>query len=276
MIRVRVNSSMVWYLWLVLFVITPGQAVAQSSAAGTIAESRHSPEAVARFAKQVERSAAEHGARLFLVARKGRAQAELPEGIEYTHVGFGVYSSITLDDGRRVPGYAMYNLYQLDSDLGQSRLVVDFPVEFFADVFELQAALIIPTPELQTRLLDALASGVFEAMHNPRYSVISNPLDPRFQNCTEYILDVINAAIYRTTDVAELKAHAGKWFKPQKVKIGGLRLLLGGMFKKEVALSDHRGTVFTATFGSIRDYLDEHGLLDSAFELDAVDEEVRL
>ncbi|MCP4696531.1 MAG: DUF2145 domain-containing protein [Gammaproteobacteria bacterium] len=30
----------------------------------------------------------------------------------------------------------------------------------------------------------------------------------RFQNCTEYVLDVLNAAIYQTNDIKQLKANA--------------------------------------------------------------------
>ena len=47
-----------------------------------------------------------------LLARVGRPRAKLPAGMNYTHVSFAVYSQIKTADGRQVPGYAMYNLYQ--------------------------------------------------------------------------------------------------------------------------------------------------------------------
>jgi hypothetical protein len=37
--------------------------------------------------------------------------------------------------------------------------------------------------------------------------VISNPMNSQLQNCTEHTLDLINAAIYQSTDVAKIKAH---------------------------------------------------------------------
>lgn len=244
-----------------------GPTAARSGAPGTGDGESLDPRDIAAFAKQVERAAAEHGARVFIVARKGRPADELPDGIAYTHVGLAVYSTITLEDGRAVPGYAMHNLYQWADRPGRSRIVVDYPAEFFTGVFSLEAAVIIPTPALQARLLEAVGDGTFEALHNPRYSAISNPFDPRFQNCTEHLLDVINGAIYRTRDTTMLKRYARDWFRPQRLHVGGLRLLLGGIFSEEVAISDHQGAAYTATFDTIRDYLDTNGLLDAVLEI---------
>lgn len=84
-------------------------AFADSSAAkGT---SRFQVEGIAAFSKKVERILAAKGARVFLIARVGRSQSDLPEGVRYTHTAFGVYSSVEHEDGSHVPTYAMHNLY---------------------------------------------------------------------------------------------------------------------------------------------------------------------
>ncbi len=221
------------------------------------------PEEIAAFAKQVERTVAEKGARVFIIARQGRPAEELPEGIHYTHTGFGVYSSITMEDGSVVPGYALYNLYQRNDEPNVSDLVVDYPVNFFAGVRELRAGIIIPSPQLQRRLLDVISSDTYRALHNPRYSVIANPLNSQYQNCTEHTLDVLNAAIYQTADIEEIKRNAAAYYRPQVIKVNPLKLMLGGLFMAEVSTSDHPGPVATSTFPTTQEYLQKYNLVDT-------------
>ncbi len=120
-----------------------------------------SPEAILQFSKQVEQTLASKGARVALIARAGRPQSEMPEGMHFTHVSFAVYSNITLHDQRVVPGYAVYNLYQSDAEPDTSTLVQDYPVDFFAAVFSLESGVIIPSPELQKRLLEVITSPTY-------------------------------------------------------------------------------------------------------------------
>ena len=144
-----------------------------SSQAGE--ETHFKPEQVIAFAKKVERTMAAKGARVAILARMGRPPAELPEGMHFTHVAFAVYSEITTSDGRKLPGYSIYNLYQEDGHPDVSDLVQDFPVDFFAGVAQLEAGIIIPSPALQERLLEVISSPTYQALHDPHYSVIANP-----------------------------------------------------------------------------------------------------
>lgn len=216
------------------------------------------PEEVARFSKKVERTLAEQGAAVAIVARVGRPRDKLPEGMSYTHVGFAVYSQITTTDGRRVPGYAMYNLYQRDKQPEVSDLVQDYPLEFFASVETLEAGVIIPSPELQTRLLDVIASPVYKKLHNPKYSVIANPYTLDRQNCTEHTLDVIMAAIYRTGNIKVIKADEKAYFDAQPVKMNAVKLAVGSMVMPDVTTSDHHGPPVTATFETIARFLKKY------------------
>jgi len=230
------------------------------------------PQAIASFAKKVERAAAKRGARVFLLSRVGRPSAELPPGLEYTHVGFGVYSQITTDDGRTVPGYAMYNLYQRADQPDRSHIVVDFPADFFGAVYELKAAILIPKPELQRRLLKVIGSNTHKDLHNPRYSAISNPFNTKLQNCTEYLLDVIQAAIYETDDVAQIKKNSQTYFEPQEIHVNPFKLLLGTLFMPDISVSDHDGEIATATFTTVAKYLEKYGMVDEQFTLVATGE----
>lgn len=230
-----------------------------SSSSSQAGEQAHfKPEQIVAFAKKVERSLAAKGARVAILARMGRPVSELPEGMHFTHVAFAVYSEITTSDGRIVPGYAIQNLYQEDDHPDVSDLVQDFPVDFFAAVAQLEAGVIIPSAELQRRLLEVIASPTYKALHDPHYSVIANPYTLGRQNCTEFVLDVVNAAIYETSDIRTIKANEKAYFVAQPVNVNPLKLMLGAMFSAEVSTSDQPGPPATATFEKLAEYLQKY------------------
>ncbi len=226
-----------------------------SSTAPAAQAPRYSAEQVVAFSKQVEQALARTGAHVAILARVGRPLGEMPEGMHYTHVAFAVYSQITTADGRQVPGYAIYNLYQKDGHPDRSELVQDYPADFFSGVAELEAGIIVPPPELQRRLLQVIASTTYAALHEPRYSLIANPYTLGRQNCTEFVLDVTQAAIYQTTDIRVIKANTRAHFKAQSVNVNPLKLMLGSIFMAEVSTADQEGAPVTATFERIADYL---------------------
>jgi hypothetical protein len=222
------------------------------------------PSAIKIFSKNIEKYAASQGARAFIIARAGRPEKDLPKGIKFTHTAIAVYSEITLTNGEQVQGYAIHNLYQKEDELNKSSLVVDYPVDFFWGVQTLKAGIIIPTPQLQQRLIEVIASGKNKQVHNENYSVIANPLNNQFQNCTEHTLNVINAAIYQTTDIDRLKANAKAYFKPIRVKISPFKLMLGKVFMDDVTTKDHPNKIYTSTFSTIAHYLNKNELLEKA------------
>lgn len=122
----------------------------------------------------------------------------------------------------------------------------------------LEAGVIIPSANLQKRLLETITSPTYRNLHDPRYSAIANPYTLGRQNCTEHTLDVINAAIYQTDDIRRIKAAERKYFVSQTVHVSGLKLALGSLFSAEITLSDQPGTPVTATFETIADYLQQY------------------
>ena len=249
--------------WIATFALVSIAATAQassfsSSSSQAGSEIKFKPEQIISFAKKVERTMAEQGARVAMLARMGRAPSEMPEGMRFTHVAFAVYSEITTSDGRKVPGYAIYNLYQQNEHPDVSELVQDYPADFFAGVAELEAGIIIPSPELQKRLLEVIASPTYKALHDPRYSFIANPYTLGKQNCTEFVLDVTQAAIYQTSDIKVIKANTTAHFVAQPVNVNPFKLMLGSMFSAEVSTSDQTGPPLTATFERIGAYLQKN------------------
>ena len=245
-------------LGIALVFVSLAASAASSQAGGQ--DGNFTGEQLAAFAKKVERTAAQRGARVFIVARIGRPESELPPGVHYTHTAFAVYSLIKTAKGRTIPGYVIHNLYQRDDKPNASHLVTDFPVDFFSGAQALRAGIIIPAPELQQRLLEVIGSDVYPKLHNPRYSAIANPYNTKFQNCTEYVLDVINAAVYGTSDLAIIKADTRAYFKAQPVKVNPFKLTLGSIFMPDVAMSDQGVTPETATFTTIASYLKTYHL----------------
>ena len=221
------------------------------------------PDEISTFAKNVEKYAADKGARAFIIARVGTPPSDLPKDITFTHSAIAIYSSITLDNGEIVNGYAIHNLYQDEEKLNKSNLVTNYPVDFFWNAYSFKAGIIIPTLKLQQRLIDTYNAGNEKRLHNPRYSLISNPFNNQLQNCTEYTLDIINSSIYQTTDLKKLKANATAYYKPQRIK-KSLKLMLGSMFNSDIATKDHRGKIYTATFTTIAQYLADNHLVDKA------------
>ena len=223
----------------------------------------HQPEQIIGFAKNVEKYAAAQGARAFIIARVGRPPQDLPKGIHYTHTAIALYSDITLESGEVIQGYAIHNLYQKEGELDKSQLVTDYPVDFFWGAYDLQVGIIIPTDEIQSRLIALISSGQDKSLHNANYSVLANPMNQQFQNCTEYTLDLLNAAIYQTTDISRIKANTQAYFKPQRVHTSGFKLMLGSLLQDDITTEDHTGKVATATFTTIGQYLKQYGLANS-------------
>lgn len=263
LLRRYVNALTRWSLASALLVLAltgglPAFAASGfSSASSAAGEQTHfAPEQVLKFAKKVEKEMAARGAYVAIVARMGRPASELPEGMHFTHVAFAVYSEITTADGRKLPGYVFHNLYQDDSHPDVSSLVNDYAPDFFAAVAQLEAGVLIPSPELQQRILSVITSPAYGKLHDPHYSVIANPYTLGRQNCTEFVLDVTNAAIYQTDDIQQIKAVERKYFTAQPVNVNPLKLMFGGMFVTEVSTTDQEiGHPVTATFETISDYL---------------------
>jgi hypothetical protein len=245
-----------WGLIFWALIAAPVYADGSSQSGG---ETAFTAQEITTFAKKVEKTLASKGAYVAILARMGRPAADMPEGMHYTHVAFAVYSQITTGDGRKVPGYAIYNLYQNNEQPDVSTLVQDFPVDFFGGVAVLEAGVLIPSIELQKRLLEVIRSPTYKDLHDPHYSLIANPYTLGRQNCTEHTLDVINAAIYETSDIKVIKANEKAYFKAQRVNVNPVKLFFGSMFSAQITTVDQpTSTPETATFETIAQYLQKY------------------
>lgn len=244
-------------------------AAAQDSSAHAVAPHFTAAEA-AGFSKQVERDLAGRGARLAIVFRTGRPRSQLPEGISYTHGGFWVYRTIKTADGRTQQGYAVYNLYAGDGVAWpkiESRLVQDYPFDFTRGSTVDDMAVIIPSPEMQRRIIAVIDSPTYLAVHNPHYSLVANPWKRTYQNCNNFMLNVIAAAIWGTSDpdqiTADLKAH----YKPTLVKANAVLRLFGPIADQRLRTDDQQGPIRTATYESMAEFMRDNNLLEATYSI---------
>lgn len=242
-------------------------AAAQDSSAHVIAP-HFSVEQAAAFSKQVERDLASKGARVAMVFRAGRMRDQLPEGISYTHGAFWVYRTIKTADGGTLSGYAVYNLYAGDGKAWskiESRLVQDYPLDFTRGSTVNDMAVIIPSPEMQRRIIAVIDSPTYQKVHNPAYSLVANPWSRKYQNCNNFMLNVIAAAVWNTDDpqqiTADLKAH----YKPTIVKANTVLRLFGPIADQRLRTDDQQGPIRTATYESLAAFMGENNLLQEHY-----------
>lgn len=242
-------------------------AMAQDSSAHVVAP-HFTVEQAAAFSKQMERSLAAKGARVAMVFRAGRGRDQLPEGISYTHGAFWVYRTIRTADGGSLSGYAVYNLYAGDGKAWskiESRLVQDYPLDFTRGSTVNDMAVIIPSPEMQRRLLAVIDSPTYAKVHNPAYSLVANPWSRKYQNCNNFMLNVLGAAIWETDDpdriTADLKAH----YKPTIVKANAVMRLFGPIADQRLRTDDQKGPIRTATYESLAVFMAQNHLLQETY-----------
>jgi len=201
-----------------------------------------------------------------LIARCGRLRADLPKGIDFTHVAIAVFEPVMREDGKVGYTYTIYNLYQgVDGDMGKSHLVQDFTFDLCSGAIEPEIGVIVPSDELQKRILDVIRSPAYVSLHNPKYNLIANPNNDQYDNCVTHTLKVLFAAIYKTDDQARIYEDIHQYFKPEEIKLSVMEQI-GVNFMSGVSNDDQESrTAKTATFGSLKRFLGDNGLLKDSF-----------
>jgi hypothetical protein len=248
----------------------PTVALAQSDFSSTQTASLHfTPDQVAAFSKQIETDLAGRGARVAMVFRLGRPHDKMPPGINYTHGAFWVYRDIQTAAGVQ-HGYAVYNLFSGDGKAWpatQSRQIQDYPFEFTRGSAVDDVAVIVPSPEMQRRILAVIDSPTYEALHNPSYSLIANPLRDKHQNCNSFMLDVVASAAWDTTDPRQIRADEKAHYEPSVVRASPLMRFFAPMADARLKTDDQSGEIVTATYESIAAFMKANGLLESTYAI---------
>ncbi len=211
------------------------------------------------YGQQILNELAAKDVRLAIVSRAGQTRDKLPDGVMFTHSAFFRRSA----NG----GYDVYNLYHGEENRLRSTLVTDTPADFLRLLQERDAGILIPDEATQDLLFNFLESPQYGEVHQADYSLISNPLDLRWQNCNELMLYTIAAAIWDTTDRTLLRDTLAVTILPTELKVSPIRRHFGPMIDERLILDDHGDTVLTTTFGTLTQLLQATERLNESYVL---------
>ena len=232
------------------------------------------PDQAGDFADQIETELMARNAQAAIVFRTGRPRSKLPDGISYTHGGFWILSDVRLSDGSQGKAYAVYNLYHGEGDkILTSFLHQDWPADFAMGTAVEDVGVLIPDAMLQEKLRKVVRSPDYAQLHVTDYSLISNPFNAQYQNCNEFMLDVIASQIWADPirgplDYGAIKAKLKASFAATTIKPGLLMRFLGPQLDPRLRINDHAGgKIQTVTYESLGDFLESQKHLDARFKI---------
>jgi len=182
-----------------------------------------------RTAKQLDAS----GAQVVLLAREGQDLSRY--GLTWSHLGLAYRESPTTPwrvvHKLNTCGTAVAAVYR--QGLG----------EFFLDrLWRYEAAIVIPTPEVQAKLLPVLSDNRRSAQwHTAPYSMVSYAWGLSYQQSNQWALETMAGAI---EPAATTRQRAQSWlqlhdYQPTALTIGPLTRLGGRMSQANIAFDDH-------------------------------------
>lgn len=216
-------------------------------------EPTYSEAARVSFGRQITQNLKDKGVKIAIISRSGQAREKLPRGILFTHSAFWLAN----DDG----GYDVYNLYHGEENRLISSLVTDTPADFLRLTQEPDVGILVPSLTAQDALYAYVKSPDYGAMHQINYSLISNPLDARYQNCNEFMLDTMAAMFWDVKTANEVKARFTVTLTPATIDASWLRRTIGPKVDERLLMDDQDSQIFTTTRATLGRFLDSQKAL---------------
>ena len=210
------------------------------------------------YGQQIIAHLNETGADLVIVSRSGQPRQRLPDGISYTHSAFWIKNG---------ESYDVYNLYHGEDNRLVSSLVTDKAADFLKLTREHDVGILLPKPDIQAKLIAHIQSENYARVHQENYSLISNPFDGRYQNCNEFMLDVLAAFTWQEYDRETIKARLKKQIAPTEIKAGFIRRHIAPFVDERLIMADHGKQIFTTTRLDLKEFLQAENMLDRAYIL---------
>lgn len=172
------------------------------------------------------------GAQVVMLARAGRDLSQY--GLRYSHLGLAYRQA---DGGWRVL-HKLNHCGTADAAVYRQGLG-----EFFLDdLWRDEAAWVVPSAEVQQRLVPLLADNERAiAMHHRPYSIVSYAWGRKYQQSNQWAIETLAVAIEPTAGSRE-RAQAWLQFKgyqPTTLRLGPLTRLGGRLSAANVAFDDH-------------------------------------
>lgn len=204
------------------------------------------------------------GADVVVLARAGQDLSRF--GLKYSHLGLAYRAP---QPGGSSAWRVVHKLNRCGTS--QAEIYRQGLGEFFLDdPWRLEAAWVVPTREVQARLLPVLQDNVRVAVvDHRRYSIVSYAWSQRYQQSNQWALETLATAI--APEVGNSRAQAQSWlasrgYQPSALTIGPLTRLGGRMTKANVEFDDHPGEkrfadrIETVTVDSVFAWLSRSGL----------------
>jgi hypothetical protein len=234
-----------WMTRLLLCLLFAGSAAAH---AGRSCEAPHPPQAkvVERGLNLAERTLAAldaSGQQVVLLARAGQDLSKY--GVYYSHFGFAYQQPQTMPNGK--PGHVWRVLHKLNQCGTADAFVYTQGLgEFFLDdLWRYEAAWVVPSREVQDRLLPVLLESGRNsralAMNSRPYSIVSYVWGRKYQQSNQWAIETLAAAMepqIRSREQAQAWLQF-KGYEPATLKIGPLTRLGGRVSAANVAFDDH-------------------------------------
>ena len=211
------------------------------------------------LAEHTARALDQSGAQVVVLARAGQNLSEYH--LRYSHLGFAYRDA---DRHWRI----VHKLNQCGSANGS--LYRQGLGEFFLDdLYEYEAAIVVPRPDVQARLLPALQDNARVAQLNtPAYSMVAYPWAQTYQQSNQWAIETLAM----TQDpAAQTRTRAQAWlqlqgYQPTTLHIGPLKRLGGRLTAANIAFDDHPNEkrfsdrIETVTVDSVFTWLNRSGL----------------
>jgi hypothetical protein len=205
-------------------------------------------------AQQLDQS----GAQVVVLARMGQNLSEY--GVRYSHLG------LAYRDGNR--WRVVHKLNQCGT--AHAAVYRQGLGEFFLDdLYQYEAAVVIPRPEVQAKLLPALKDNARLAQLNtPAYSMVAYPWAQTYQQSNQWAIETLAMT---QEPAAQTRERAQAWlqlqgYQPTTLRISAMKRLGGRLTAANIAFDDHPNEkrftdrIETVTVDSVFAWLNRTGL----------------
>lgn len=211
------------------------------------------------LAEHTARALDESGAQVVVLARAGQNLSDYH--LRYSHLGFAYRDA---EQHWRI----VHKLNQCGT--AHAAIYRQGLGEFFLDdLYDYEAAVVVPTPEIQARLLPALRDNARVAQLNtPAYSMVAYPWAQTYQQSNQWAIETLAM----TQDpAAQTRVRAQAWlqlqgYQPTTLHIGPLKRLGGRLTAANIAFDDHPNEkrfsdrIETVTVDSVFTWLNRSGM----------------
>jgi hypothetical protein len=201
----------------------------------------------------------ESGAQVVVLARAGQNLGEY--GLRYSHLGFAYREGDVWRVVHKLNqcGTARASIYR--QGLGEF---------FLDDLYEYEAALVIPTPQVQAALIDVLRDNTrLATLHTPAYNMVAYPWSQTYQQSNQWALETL--AMTQDPMAARSREQAQLWLRvkgytPSTLHISAFKRLGARLTAANVAFDDHPNEkrftdrIETVTVDSVFAWLNRSGL----------------